>query len=107
MASAVNQYAVANAPGFLQRIEMKLLRHAMYLVALAQPDPAELALAQKVIGIGGQLPGGRLSDYAQRMAKIAATEPSLGGKVTNDVSGAEITDADLESVVATHFLKLG
>lgn len=97
--SAYNQMVAARSEQLQMRIDMKLLRHAMYLLALdPPPTEAELALARIIVGAPGQ--------HAGRFARIVAQEPSLAQKINDDVSGSGVTDADLESVIATHFLRL-
>ena len=109
MSSLFNLFTTANASAFQARIGMMLLRHAMYVRDLPDESPnktpASLAIALKILGSGAnEMPGG--SNWSSRMAKFIASDVSLIDKVSNDVSGAEVTDADLASAIPTHFEKL-
>ena len=107
-ASLFNQFTTANSPGFKARVEMALMRYAVYLDGLRNdpnPPSAELlAVASKVMGTGN-FPGGG-QELITRMSKVVAADSTLETKVSKDVSGAEVTDADLDTAVQTHFLKL-
>lgn len=106
MASSYNQYTTANAPGFKARVEMTMLRRALAVLAITPvPTDGSVDIAKRILGLATSVPGG--SDLVTRMSKIIAADNTLEAKVSRDVSGAEVSDSDLDTAVTTHFLKLG
>lgn len=103
MASAYNLYTTANAPQFKARVEMVLTRHALTVMAMnPPPTDGSLLIAQHVLGT---VSGG--SDLTARMAKFICSDATYQTAASTDVSGADVTDANLLAAVETHFLKLG
>ena len=103
--SAYNMYVLSTHPTFLQRVEMALLKRAQYVKAMADPPAGEVAVANAILGNSGVgMPGA--ASHTSKMARLIATDTALENNVRNDVSGGDISEADLDTAVATHFLKL-
>lgn len=102
MASEFNKYTTSQSPVFRARVEMALLHQAQY-VLLLEPAPTDgsVVIAQRVLG--STVP---IGESANRMARLIAADVTLADEISGDVSGALLSDAQLTTAVATHFLKL-
>ena len=108
MASTANQHALTQNEFFRRRVEMKLIRHAMWVLDNDPPLSAtEIDIAKSILGMGqtGYVTS-TVEAYAQRLVRMIASAPAFSDKVTEDVSGSTITDLNLETAVSTYFARM-